>query len=334
MAGSQLTINPTKVCSPNVSTASQSFLKTMRGGVKAVLYTFNRSLDASIVQVWDSTSDQSQLVSKLKQFSPFILNLNQPLAPGKYSLVMYDAQREFAPYNYDWAEGQTAIAPMNDAVAHQIVPHNTFTVNSDGSIGGHRIYPVLYSTFDDPECEGAERIDPLVIRVGDIDDSLQMSSIHQGVCFDILGDRGAHVPKRTSWIQNPNYMFLVLPKNGQVNGIDQMFGNGSHGPDGELAAHGFEALAKFDLNHDGVIDAKDDVFSHLRLWSDKNRDGVSQAGELFTLENMGIVSLTLSYDPSFSEVDQFGNAAKFKSTAATADGGAYLLFDLWMQLKN
>lgn len=333
MTGSQLTINPTMVCGPNVATSSQSFLKTVTG-VKAVLYSIQQGEGGEVVQSWDSSSQQTALLSELKQFKPFSLALNQPLAAGDYSLVVYDAQRVSAPYTYDWTQGQTAVAPIQDSVTHNIIPGTNFTVYSDGSIGSMFQFQVLYSTEDDPACADAMSIDPLVIRVADTDEPLLMSSVVNGVMFDILGASAQHQPRQTSWIQTPSYMFLVMPKNGQVTGIDQMFGNGSTGPDGKLASNGFEALAKFDSNHDGVIDARDAVFSHLRLWSDVNHDGIAQASELFTLDQMGIVSLALNYDPSFKEVDQFGNAAQLKSTAEKASGGAYLLFDLWLQVQQ
>jgi len=177
-------------------------------------------------------------------------------------------------------------------------------------------------------------IDPLVIHLSqDPNDRLLMSSADSGVFFDILGSKAQHVPKRTAWIMNPNYMFISLPKSGVVGGIDDLFGNNSVGPDGLVASDGFAALAKFDLNHDGVIDARDPVFSHLRLWSDRNIDGVSQPAELFTLQEMGIVRLDLSFDPSYSETDMYGNTAKLKSFGHGSQGKSYMLFDLWLTYK-
>ena len=48
---------------------------------------------------------------------------------------------------------------------------------------------------------------------------------------------------------------------------------------------GFKALAMYDRryyggNNDDVIDAKDTVFSKLRVWVDSNHNGVSEPGEL------------------------------------------------------
>lgn len=48
-----------------------------------------------------------------------------------------------------------------------------------------------------------------------------------------------------------------------------MFGNRFEG--------GFAELAELDGNGDGVIDAADARFAELRVWQDRNLDGVSQA---------------------------------------------------------
>ena len=44
-----------------------------------------------------------------------------------------------------------------------------------------------------------------------------------------------------------------------------MFGNANQS--------GFKALALYDTNRDGRIDAFDDVFKNLKLWQDRNGDG-------------------------------------------------------------
>jgi hypothetical protein len=47
---------------------------------------------------------------------------------------------------------------------------------------------------------------------------------------------------------------------------------------------GFKALALYDTNRDGRIDAFDDVFKNLKLWQDRNGDGRTDEGELLSFE--------------------------------------------------
>ena len=61
--------------------------------------------------------------------------------------------------------------------------------------------------------------------------------------------------------------------------------------DGTLAKNGFDALAEFDDNKDGKIDSSDAIYSQLRVWQDANGNGISDAGELKTLSELGIKQL-------------------------------------------
>ncbi|MDE5873313.1 MAG: hypothetical protein K2H07_05305, partial [Lachnospiraceae bacterium] len=51
---------------------------------------------------------------------------------------------------------------------------------------------------------------------------------------------------------------------------------------------------QYDQNGDGVIDATDEIFANLRVWQDKNSNGVTDEGELHTLADLGISSISLN----------------------------------------
>lgn len=166
-----------------------------------------------------------------------------------------------------------------------------------------------------------------------------------GIWFDILGANAApvaHSKYQISWINNADrYKFLVLPSNGRVNGIDQMFGDNTLGPDGKFARDGFAALAKYDGTDfrgvrrlrpaDGKIDIHDDVYSKLALWSDLNHNGIAEAGELQSLRDAGLIEIDLNYDPNFREEDIYGNSTELKSIVKFEDGRQRLIFDLWFR---
>lgn len=188
----------------------------------------------------------------------------------------------------------------------------------------------------DSNCDS--KASPLVIHTAsDISRPMPiaLSSQAEGVNFDLLGAKNNHAPVRISWFTNAEYRMLVLPnKNGEVRGIDELFGDNTVGPDNQFASNGYAALAKYDLNHDGYIDIKDPVFTDLRLWLDANRDGIGQANEMVSLSEMGITFIDLDYSTQYSEMDQYGNQTTMKSVVGYQDGSLDLIFDLWFSYRK
>jgi len=89
-------------------------------------------------------------------------------------------------------------------------------------------------------------------------------------------------------------------------------GNAALMPDGRPAVDGWDALGSLDANGDGIVDAQDAAFTHLRVWVDSNGDGVTDTGELQTLAQHGITGLHLAHDGSRS--DNLGNTLLAKAT--------------------
>lgn len=61
-----------------------------------------------------------------------------------------------------------------------------------------------------------------------------------------------------------------------------------------------------------MVDEQDLIFKDLRLWQDTNHDGVSQPGELHTLKELGLSSLSLDYKES-KRTDRYGNEFKYRA---------------------
>ncbi|WP_135078546.1 Ig-like domain-containing protein [Terasakiella sp. SH-1] len=103
------------------------------------------------------------------------------------------------------------------------------------------------------------------------------------VSFDLNGDS---VAEQTGWIM-PNHGFMVVD-------FDQ---------DGVIASNNemirsFEDLALADSNSDGVLNENDATWKWLRVWVDKDVNGVSDGNELYTLSQFGIEEVSLSSNSS------------------------------------
>jgi len=151
--------------------------------------------------------------------------------------------------------------------------------------------------------------------------------------FDIDGDGKKD---RLAWVSSSDTPFLVRDRNqnGKVDGIDEMFGDGTLDKNGatRTAKNGFEALAAYDFTGDGVIDAQDPVFAELQLWFDENHDGVTDRGELAPLGARGIKHLSLGY-VGIDDHAAFGNRLLQKSEAASASGRV-AIYDVWFRLSE
>ena len=134
-------------------------------------------------------------------------------------------------------------------------------------------------------------VDPLVL---DLDgDGLELTArTNLSPVFDLDGDGFA---EQTGWVR-PDDGLLVYDQNGngQIDDIGELFGSPTTSGFAELAAH--------DTNADGVIDANDAIFSSLRVWQDLDQDAEVDAGELSTLSDLGIASLSLAATPSGVEI--------------------------------
>lgn len=186
-----------------------------------------------------------------------------------------------------------------------------------------------------------DNADPLIVDLGaDMTNAqgISLTSQIEGILFDILGLNSTPNPndkKQISWTQQQRYQWVVKPDaNGQVLGIDQMFGDNTMGPDGKFSAEGFEALGKYDADKNGIIDSEDPVFNELFLWHDANGNGTSDVGELTSFSAADIASIDLKFDPNFFEVDQYGNKTTYKSVVKFNDGRRTLIFDLWFKFMD
>ncbi|UQZ90123.1 hypothetical protein C4J81_13305 [Deltaproteobacteria bacterium Smac51] len=184
-------------------------------------------------------------------------------------------------------------------------------------------------------------------------DGIETISSDKGIVFDHDGDG---LKKGTGWI-GPDDGLLVFDRNGDgiINDGSELFGeytpkydgledlpgisvgisqgDGSGGSSANVeradptkCKNGFEALAQEDTNGDGIVNHLDENWQHLKVWRDLNQDGVSQANELFTLEELGITGIDLNYKSTNNNVAggvQTGETVYIKEDGSTGKVGQF-----------
>lgn len=165
---------------------------------------------------------------------------------------------------------------------------------------------------NDPCCPGS----PIILDLNG--DGFDLTDLAGGVHFNLNPSGDA---ERISWTApGSDDAWLVLDRNG--NGViddgTELFGNFTAQPSSD-SPQGYLALAALDLNHDKVIDSEDMIFNDLRLWQDRNHDGVSDPDELSTLGAHGILGLDVRFK-GHRQTDAHGNLFRYSANVFRAPG--------------
>jgi hypothetical protein len=172
-----------------------------------------------------------------------------------------------------------------------------------------------------------ERLTPLAI---DLDgNAVRTISDTAGVVFDLDADGQA---ERVGWLSTSDaWLALDRNRNGLIDDGGELFGSGTTLPDGSKALDGFAALRVLDSNQDGVIDIGDPGFSNLLVWVDANTNAKTDSGELRTMTQAGMQSISLVAKPT-AIIDQ-GNLIGLMGSYTTTDGRIQEVADVWLSVN-
>lgn len=169
-------------------------------------------------------------------------------------------------------------------------------------------------------------ISPIVL---DLDsDGVELVSLDDTTVYWDIDEDG--YAEASGWVA-PDDGFLAIDLNGDgmITEHSELFGD-------SVYADGFAALAVYDSNSDGVIDANDAQFGDLIVWQDANQNGISEADEMHTLADFNITSINLNAT-SVSQTNA-GHDVRLVSTFTMDDGvsGPQTLdmVDVWFQYDN
>ena len=177
-------------------------------------------------------------------------------------------------------------------------------------------------------------VDPLIIDM--TSNGFNIEKRNHGTYFDLNCDGFA---EKINWTSSDGIFAIDLNHNGVIDDGSEVFGDYHEIGEGKRAKNGFEALAHYDSNGDEVIDEEDEVFDELKVWIDRNSNGISESDELISLKDAEISKIDLKYTEANRSTDSealIGNVSTVERTNGSINeiGEMWVASDLFDAIEN
>jgi hypothetical protein len=172
-------------------------------------------------------------------------------------------------------------------------------------------------------------------------DGYRLTSVEDGVAFDLDGDGTLEQMAWTRADSDDAFLALDRNRNGRIDDGTELFGNYTSAYANARqprTPNGFEALRflegpDFGVSRaDAIIDARDEAFGRLLLWTDTNHNGISEPEELRPAHAAGVRAIGTDYKEK-RRVDRFGNEFRQKGRLWWSDGAIEPVFDIWLKWR-
>ncbi len=161
---------------------------------------------------------------------------------------------------------------------------------------------------------------PVILDL-DRDGELEYSNISENnVLFDVDNDGEL---EKTAWASGDDGILVydydkdnIITKMNEISFVGYQEGSKTD----------LEALAFFDSNSNNLLDENDQEWLNFKVWQDINQDGMSDKGEVFSLDELGIVQISLTSDNNYQQI---GDVVEYgQSSYQTKDGDDYKVGDV------
>lgn len=228
-----------------------------------------------------------------------------------------------------------AMTPMEKAKYRQMLSlgdlsgdnnqQNLPTLNDFLAVPDHRSTTSEFLTYNPAGAvppPPPRRVDPLVLDLNH-DGIINTLSLASSKTFFDLDNDG--MSELSGWVA-PSDGILVYDRdeNGRIDSSAEVFGKANKDGFTELKEVG-------DSNGDNVFDANDTLYNTLKVWTDTNSDGISQADELHTLSELNISSISLT--KVATSIDSNGNTVT-ETGSFIQDGQTYIAADVALQTND